>query len=130
MTKRSESRMALYLPMCRNEFRRLLAFGGSISNIAPRLYHNGGRRHAHRLLLSATGEWVVSARGCGVLDGLREPGGGSVSNSGLGATAGLGYDVRIAANTSITPVFNYVWGHPDRGFNQSILQFAVGVTFH
>jgi len=57
-------------------------------------------------------------------------GGGSVSNSGLGATAGLGYDVRIAANTSITPVFNYVWGHPDSGFNRSILQFAVGVTFH
>jgi len=57
-------------------------------------------------------------------------GGNSASNTGVGATAGLGYDLRIAANTSITPVFNFVWGHPDSGFNQSILQFAVGVTFH
>jgi len=54
----------------------------------------------------------------------------STSQTGLGATAGLGYDVRVAANTSITPVFNFVWGHPATGEHQSILQFAVGVTFH
>src|SRR5213083_2860069 len=41
MMKRRESRMALYLPMCRNEFRRMLAFGGSISNIAPRPNNRG-----------------------------------------------------------------------------------------
>jgi len=57
-------------------------------------------------------------------------GGASASQSGLGATVGLGYDVRVAANTSITPVFNFVWGHPASGEHQSILQFAVGVTFH
>src|SRR3989442_9091172 len=28
------------------------------------------------------------------------------AQSGLGATVGLGYDVRVGANTSITPVFN------------------------
>ena len=57
---------------------------------------------------------------------------GSVTSSqtGFGATAGLGYDLRIAPNTSITPVLNFVWGHPDTGFSQSILQFALGVTFH
>ena len=57
-------------------------------------------------------------------------GGSSASNSGLGATAGLGYDVRVGTNTSITPVFNYVYGHPESGFTTGILQFAVGVTFH
>jgi len=57
-------------------------------------------------------------------------GGSSASQSGVGATAGLGYDVRVGANTSITPVFNFVWGHPDSGFSQSIIQFAVGITFH
>jgi len=57
-------------------------------------------------------------------------GGVSASTTGAGATAGAGYDLRVAANTSITPVLNFVWGHPDSGFNQSILQFAVGITFH
>jgi len=57
-------------------------------------------------------------------------GGFSASSTGPGATAGVGYDMRVAANTSITPVFNFVWGHPDNGFNQSIVQLAVGVTFH
>ena len=68
--------------------------------------------------------------GVGFSDARASSGGFSASQTGLGATAGLGYDVRVAANTSITPVFNFVWGHPDSGFNQSILQFAVGVTFH
>jgi len=57
-------------------------------------------------------------------------GGSTASQTGAGATAGLGYDLRVGANTSVTPVFNFVWGHPDTGFSQSILQFAVGVTFH
>jgi len=57
-------------------------------------------------------------------------GGSSASQTGLGATAGLGYDARVGVKTSITPVFNYVWGHPDTGFNHSIIQFALGVTFH
>ena len=57
-------------------------------------------------------------------------GGATASQTGAGATAGLGYDLRVGASTSVTPVFNFVWGHPDTGFSQSILQFAVGVTFH
>ncbi len=57
-------------------------------------------------------------------------GGSSASQTGVGATAGVGYDLRVGVNTSITPVLNYVWGHPDTGFNQSIIQFALGVTFH
>jgi len=68
--------------------------------------------------------------GAGFSDIRLSSGGSSASQTGLGATAGLGYDVRVGANTSITPVFNFVWGHPDSGFSQSIIQFAVGVTFH
>jgi len=54
----------------------------------------------------------------------------SASNSGVGATAGIGYDLRIAEMTSITPVVNFVWGHPASGESQHILQFALGITFH
>lgn len=54
----------------------------------------------------------------------------SVSNTGPGATAGLGYDLRVGVNTSITPVANFVWGHPSSGNSQHFLQLAVGVTFH
>ena len=52
------------------------------------------------------------------------------SNTGPGATIGAGYDLRVGANTSVVPVLNFAWGRPESGFNQSILQFAVGVTFH
>ena len=68
--------------------------------------------------------------GVGFSDIRLSGGGSSASQTGLGATGGLGYDLRVGANTSITPVFNFMWGHPDTGFNQSIIQFAVGVTFH
>jgi hypothetical protein len=60
-------------------------------------------------------------------------GGSSASNTGPGLTIGGGYDVRVAANTSITPVVNWVWGHPrggTNGYSHNFFQFGVGVTFH
>ena len=68
--------------------------------------------------------------GVGFSEARASQGGLSASSSGPGATAGLGYDLRVGGNTSITPVANFVWGHPDSGINQHILQFAIGVTFH
>lgn len=68
--------------------------------------------------------------GVGFSEARVSQGGLSGSNSGPGATAGLGYDLRVGGNTSITPVANFVWGHVDSGFSQHILQLAVGVTFH
>ena len=56
-------------------------------------------------------------------------GGASDSESGFGLLAGVGYDVRIAENTSITPVFNYFRGAFDGG-HADVFQFGVGVTFH
>ena len=56
-------------------------------------------------------------------------GGASASENGLGLLAGVGYDLRVARNTSITPVFNYFWGGFESG-NADVLQLGVGVTLH
>ena len=66
------------------------------------------------------------------------------SENGFGLTLGLGYDVRVGNNVSITPVGNVSWGsigdaHVARipgagmgvtGLKQNVIQIAVGVTFH
>lgn len=57
-------------------------------------------------------------------------GGSSAGNTGPGFTLGGGYDVRVSANTSVTPIANFVWGHPDSGLSHNFFQFGVGVTFH
>lgn len=57
-------------------------------------------------------------------------GGSSAGETGPGFTIGGGYDVRVSPNTSITPVANFVYGHPESGFSHNFFQFGVGVTFH
>ena len=57
-------------------------------------------------------------------------GGSSASQSGFGAVFGLGYDIRVGTNTSITPVANFNWGSIGSGVKQNVFQLAVGVTFH
>jgi len=57
-------------------------------------------------------------------------GGSSNSQSGFGAVFGLGYDIRVGTNTSITPVANFNWGSIGSGVKQNVFQLAVGVTFH
>jgi hypothetical protein len=49
--------------------------------------------------------------------------------AGPGAVLGAGYDVRVRAHTSITPVLNFNWGKEEQDKHNEI-QFAVGVTFH
>ena len=129
---------------------------GSVGSVSGYL-KMGGTLGPHLLLGGETNGWTKSESGSTLSTGnasftgyyYPQPAGGfflrggvgfstisgssgsiTSSQTGAGATAGAGYDIRVAANTSITPVFNVVWGHPDSGFNQSILQFAVGVTFH
>ena len=68
--------------------------------------------------------------GLGFASRSASAGGSSVSQSGFGATFGLGYDVRVGRNLSITPVANYNWGAIESGTKQNIFQLAVGVTFH
>ncbi|MGH7698978.1 MAG: outer membrane beta-barrel protein [Gemmatimonadales bacterium] len=58
------------------------------------------------------------------------------SQTGFGLTFGVGYDVRVGNNVSITPVGNFNWGSVGdldaevRGLKQNVFQLAVGVTFH
>jgi hypothetical protein len=55
---------------------------------------------------------------------------GDVSESGGGAVFGTGFDIRMGAKTSITPVLNFNFGSLANNFRQNVVQLAVGVTFH
>jgi hypothetical protein len=68
--------------------------------------------------------------GIGVATLSASNGGTSASQSGFGLTFGLGYDIRVGTNMSITPVANYNWGAIETGIKQNIFQIAVGLTFH
>jgi hypothetical protein len=53
----------------------------------------------------------------------------SVDETALGATAGLGYDIRVGSNFSITPYGLFVWGNFEGG-SASHFQGGLGVTWH
>src|SRR2546422_212273 len=107
---------------------------------------NRGCLLAHGLHFGGTqGPWRPYACGSATSHGTRNPhnrwrmrGGvglaslsiGGTGESGFGFVTGLGYDVRIARNTSITPVANYNWGAPESGLKQHVFQIALGITFH
>ena len=63
----------------------------------------------------------------------------SVSKTGWGVMAGIGYDVRIGSNLSLTPSINYWYGKPGDldfddgslpGWKQNVVSFDLGLTFH
>jgi hypothetical protein len=60
----------------------------------------------------------------GVDDGVS-----TADDSGFGLLGGLGYDVRVGRNLSITPVANYFRG-AFAGGSANVLQFGIGVTSH
>jgi hypothetical protein len=53
----------------------------------------------------------------------------NVSDTGFGFLGGVGYDVRVGRNLSITPVANWFRGGFEGG-SANVLQFGVGVTSH
>lgn len=53
----------------------------------------------------------------------------SVTERGLGLTAGLGYDVRVGNNFSVSPFGTFDWGNFDGG-NANNFQLGLGVTWH
>jgi hypothetical protein len=53
----------------------------------------------------------------------------SANDSGFGLLGGVGYDLRVGRDLSITPVANYFRGGFDGG-SANVLQFGVGVTSH
>ena len=56
-------------------------------------------------------------------------GSASASQSGFGLLGGVGYDIRVARNTSMTPVLNYFRGAFEGG-RADVFQLGLGVTFH
>ena len=64
----------------------------------------------------------------------------SVSKSGWGLLAGVGYDVRVGRKISITPSVNFHFGEPGNvslegetvfsGWHQNVFDFGIGITFH
>ena len=61
--------------------------------------------------------------------------GGSVTGNGFGVLAGLGYDIRVGRNISITPVGNFYFGSDGEvdiipSVKHTVFDFGLGITFH
>jgi hypothetical protein len=65
----------------------------------------------------------------------------SFDGTGWGFTGGVGYDIRVGRDVSLTPVVNYVYGGVGdvnesgagryaTGWRQNVVEFGLGVTFH
>jgi hypothetical protein len=63
----------------------------------------------------------------------------SVSKTGWGVLAGMGYDLRVGRNVSLTPCINYHFGKPGDlsadgdtlpGWKQDVVSLELGITFH
>src|SRR2546430_15963596 len=74
--------------------------------------------------------------GLGVADYKEE---GSSGSTGFGFTLGLGYDVRVGTNFSLTPVANFSWGSVGDvqsgpatvpGTKENVFQIGLGFTWH
>jgi hypothetical protein len=65
---------------------------------------------------------------------------GSADANGFGFVAGLGYDIRVGTNISITPVGNFYFGSDgdlkesgttlETGWKHNVYEFGLGITFH
>lgn len=53
----------------------------------------------------------------------------SASDGGFGLTAGIGFDMRVGGNMSLTPVLNYFRGSFEGG-SADVFQVGLGVTLH
>jgi hypothetical protein len=73
--------------------------------------------------MPASGLFVKGGVGYSLIDS------GFSSESGFGLLAGVGYDVRVARNLSVTPVANWFRGSFS-GASANVLQIGLGVTSH
>lgn len=78
-----------------------------------------------------SGLFLKGGVGFSVLQASASGGGFSItaSDEGLGMTAGLGYDLRVGTNFSVSPYSTYVWGDFDGGSADHI-QVGLGVMWH
>ncbi|HEX5962779.1 MAG TPA: outer membrane beta-barrel protein [Gemmatimonadales bacterium] len=77
--------------------------------------------------MPAGGLFVKAGAGYSILE--VDSGIGSGNDSGFGILGGVGYDVRVGRNLSITPVANWFRGGFDGG-SANVLQLGLGVTSH
>jgi hypothetical protein len=73
--------------------------------------------------MTTNGMFVKAGAGYSVLDNSFS------STSGFGLLGGVGYDVRVSRNLSVTPVANWFRGSFDGG-SANVLQIGLGVTSH
>jgi hypothetical protein len=77
--------------------------------------------------MATQGLFVKAGAGYSIL--AVDDGFGSANDSGFGLLGGVGYDVRVGRNLSITPVANWFRGGFEGG-SANVLQFGRGVTSH
>lgn len=77
--------------------------------------------------MAAQGLFIKAGAGYSTL--MVDDGISTADDSGLGILGGVGYDIRMGKNLSITPVANWFRGGFDGG-SANVIQFGVGVTSH
>ena len=78
--------------------------------------------------------------GAGFSSIMFESGGNTVSGESFGLSAGVGYDIRVGRNISITPIADFLFGGSRdlqysgatvvSGVSMNVLTVGLGVTFH
>jgi hypothetical protein len=77
--------------------------------------------------MPTAGLFIKAGAGYSILD--LDSGIGSGNDSGFGILGGVGYDVRVGRNLSLTPVANWFRGGFEGG-SANVLQLGLGVTSH
>ena len=77
--------------------------------------------------MATNGLFIMAGAGYSALSA--DDGVSSATDSGFGILGGVGYDVRVGRNLSITPVANWFRGGFDGG-SANVLQLGLGVTSH
>lgn len=77
--------------------------------------------------MATQGLFIKGGAGYSVLS--LDTGTGNGNDSGFGILGGVGYDIRVGRNLSITPVANWFRGGFDGG-SANVLQIGMGVTSH
>jgi hypothetical protein len=89
----------------------------------------GGTLRENILLGVEMNGWTKSEAGAGYSVLSADDGVSSGNDTGFGLLGGVGYDLRVGRNLSITPVANYFRGGFEGG-SANVLQFGVGITSH
>jgi hypothetical protein len=96
-----------------------------------RLTHANVSAMAQFYPAATSGFFLRGGIGVSTLEASFSGGGSSFSarESGLGLTAGLGYDMRVGSNFSVSPYGTFGWGDHEGG-SANNFQLGLGVTWH